>query len=189
VLLGAVGTQAPLTNPDFAPPPIEDGEVTALAALDLATGRELWRSPATRLVAVAGSSALVFGEAQEVVDAQTGQRIADFADAPSPYGCAGTVESTLIACATKDPQRIRTFDTRDRSMAVSRGYATSTVWRDRVIDWDGDPVTSVDRAGNRIDDPLPGAIIASSGDFALVAQVGTRGTVTEVADVVVHRLK
>lgn len=189
VLLGAVGRQEPLDHPVFAPPPVDDGEKAALAALDLATGRELWRTPATRLVAVAGSSALVFGAAREVVDEQTGQRIADFADAASPYGCAGNVESTLIACATEDPQRIRTFDTRDRSMAVSRGFATSTVWRDRVIDWDGDPVTSVDRAGSLIDDPLPGAIIGSSGDFVLVADVSTRGGVVEVADVVVHRVK
>jgi hypothetical protein len=189
VLLGAVGKQEPPAHPDFAPPPVDDGEETTVAALDLATGRELWRTPATRLVAVAGNSALVFGAAQEVVDALTGQRIADFADAASPYGCAGNVDSTLIACATRDAQRIRTFDTRDRSMAVSRGFAASTVWRDRVIDWDGDPVTTVDRAGNRVDDPLPGAIIDASGDFVLVADMETRGPTVEATHVVVHRLK
>jgi hypothetical protein len=195
VLLGAVGKYPPTRKSDVTAPLADLATVTAL---DLATGSKLWdfadRARSAQVVAVAGDTALLFGHnrVRQVVDVRTGREIAEFPDVWSALDCAGSLDTTLIACATTDGRAIRTFDSADRSTAVSvgdlgGGISLDTVWRDRILDWrTEDAPYTFDRAGNRIDTRLPGIIIASSGDLVLTAAAdyssGTgRQTETEIA--------
>ncbi len=198
VLLGAVGEAPPRRQSDFTAPVADLATVTAL---DLATGSKLWdfadRARSAQVVAVAGDTALLFGHnrVRQVVDVRTGREIAEFPDVGSAIDCAGSVDTTLIACVTTDGRAIRTFDSADRSTAVSvgdlgggrDGIAVDTVWRDRILDWSTeDAPYTFDRAGNRIDATLPGVIIASSGDLVLTAAATSdsgsgRHTATDIA--------
>lgn len=200
VVLGVTGDMLVPTLRNAVGAPLADYP-GSVSALDLATGRPLWdftdRARTSQLVAAAGDAALVFGNdgVRQVVDVRTGRELAEFPGVWNAEDCAGSVDTTLIACATHDGRAIRTFDTADRSTQVTvgelgggrDGVTAGTAWRDRILDWRTS--RTFDRAGNRVDEELPGVIIGSSGDLVLTADVEPSGPGRHVvSDVAVYQV-
>lgn len=145
-----------------------------VAGFDVTTGAPSWdvhdRYEGSNVVLTAGG--LVLAQVTEkgkqkltLLSATTGTPLTDFGDASEPP-CVTDGAATIL-CQDRG-NTMSAYLLADRSFIRMPSHHVTAVWRDRLFVEGAETYYSVDLAGNRIDQRLPGEPIAVNDDYLIV---------------------